>query len=50
MINTGPGLTTLFIVLGVVVASGIVYGLLGEQLGIRTVYHSPQTSSGSSGK
>ena len=50
MIKTGPGLTTLFIVLGVVVACGIVYGLLGEQLGIRTVYHSPQTSSGSSGK
>jgi len=48
--QTGPGLTTSFIVLGLVVAGGIVYGLLGEQLGIRTVYHSPQNSSGSSGK
>ena len=24
------------------VVGGIVYGLLGEQLGIRTVYHSPR--------
>ena len=50
MIKTGPGLTTYFIVLGLVVAGGIVYGLLGEQLGLRTVYHSPENSSGSSGK
>lgn len=50
MIKTGPGLTTLFIVLSLVVAGGIVYGLLGEQIGIRTVYHAPETSSGSSSK
>jgi hypothetical protein len=50
MIKTGTGLTTYFIVLGLVVAGGIVYGLFGEQLGIRTVYHSPANSSGSSGK
>ena len=50
MIQTGPGLTAFFIVLGFVVAGGIVYGLLGEQIGIRTVYHAPETSSGSSGK
>jgi hypothetical protein len=50
MIKTGSGLTTSVIVLGLVVAGGIVYGLLGEQLGIRTVYHSPEASSGSSGK
>jgi hypothetical protein len=50
MIQIGSGLTTYFIVLGLVVAGGIVYGLLGEQLGIRTVYHSPTNSAGSSGK
>jgi hypothetical protein len=50
MIKTGPGLTTYFIVLSLVVAAGIAYGLLGEQLGMRTVYHSPENSSGSSGK
>jgi hypothetical protein len=41
---------TYFIILSLVVAAGIVYGLLGEQLGMRTVYHSPENSSGSSGK
>jgi hypothetical protein len=46
MIKTGPGLTTYFIVLCLVVVGGIVYGLLGEQLGFRTVYHSPASSSG----
>ena len=50
MIKTGRGLTTFVIVLGVVVAGGIVYGLLGEQIGIRTVNHSPETASESSGK
>jgi hypothetical protein len=50
MIQTGPGLRTVFIALGLVVAGSIVYGLLGEQLGIRTVYHSPQNSSGPSSK
>jgi len=50
MIRTEPGLTTFFIVLGVGVAGGFVYGLLGEQIGIRTVCHPPETSSGSSGK
>jgi hypothetical protein len=33
-----------------VVAAGIAYGLFGEQLGMRTAYHSPENSSGSSGK
>jgi hypothetical protein len=50
MIKTGPRLTTFFVVVSLVVAGGIAYGLLGEQLGIRNVYHSPQNSSGSSGK
>lgn len=50
MIKTGPGLTTCFMVLSLVVAAGIAYGRLGEQLGMRTVYHSPENSSGSSGK
>ena len=50
MTKTGPGLTTYFIVFGLVVAGGIVYGLFGEQLGMRTVYHSPENSLGSSGK
>jgi hypothetical protein len=50
MIKTGPGLTTYFIVLSLVVAAGIAYGLLGEQLGMRTVYHSPENASGSSSK
>ena len=40
MIKTGPGLISYFIVLSLVVAAGIAYGLLGEQLGMRTVYHS----------
>jgi hypothetical protein len=39
-----------FHLLCLVVVGGIVYGLLGEQLGIRTVYHSPASSSGSSAK
>ena len=50
MIKTGPTLTTYFIVLSLVVAAGIAYGLFGEQLGMRTVYHPPVNSSGSSGK
>jgi hypothetical protein len=50
MIKTGRGLTTFVTVLGVVVAGGIVYGLLGEQIGIRAVNHSPETVSGSLGK
>ncbi len=40
MIKTGPGLTTCFIVLSLVVAAGIADGLLGERLGMRLVYHS----------
>jgi hypothetical protein len=43
MIKTGPCLTTYFIVLSLVVGAGILYGLLGEQLGMRTVYHSPSS-------
>ena len=50
MSKTGRGLTTVVIALGVVVAGGIVYRLLGEQIGIRTVNHSPETASESSGK
>jgi hypothetical protein len=50
MIKTGPRLATYFVILSLVVAAGIAYGLLGEQLGMRTVYHSPENSSGSSGK
>ena len=50
MIKTGQGLTAYFIVLGLVVAGGIVYGQLGDQLGMRTVHHCLENSSGSSGK
>ena len=48
MIKTGPGLTTCFIVLSLVVAAGIAYGRLGEQLGMRTAI-TPRIL-GSSGK
>jgi hypothetical protein len=45
MIKTGRSLTTYFIVLSLLVGAGIVYGLLGESLGLRTVYHSPSVAS-----
>jgi hypothetical protein len=50
MIKTGSKLTPYFSVLSLVVAAGIVHGLLGEQLGIRTVYHSPGSASGAAGQ
>jgi hypothetical protein len=49
MIQTGPVLP-FFIALGLVVAGSIVCGLLGEQLRIRTIHHSPHNSSRPSGK
>jgi hypothetical protein len=50
MIQTGLGLPMFFIAVGLVVAGSIVCGLLGEQLRIRTIHHSPQNSSAPSGK
>jgi ABC-type transporter Mla maintaining outer membrane lipid asymmetry permease subunit MlaE len=41
MFRTSPRFAALCVVLSVIVAVGMVYGLFGEQMGLRTVYHSP---------
>jgi hypothetical protein len=45
MINTSPRLLTFGIIFSVLVAAGLVYGLFGERLGIRDVYHPPMSPS-----
>jgi hypothetical protein len=45
MISASPRLATIAIIFSVIVAAGIVYGLFGERMGLRTVYHAPASPS-----
>lgn len=45
MIKASPRFATLGIIFSAIVAAGIIYGLFGEHLGMRSVYHAPTTVS-----
>jgi hypothetical protein len=45
MIGTSRRLIAFFVVLSVLVVAGMAYGLLGESLGLRSVYHAPGAST-----
>jgi hypothetical protein len=50
MLRASPRLATLSIIFSLLVAAGIVYGLFGERLGMRNVYHTPASPSAATTK